>query len=82
MLDRARIKPIAEDPISDKNRIVILSERIQSPGKPLFDSVNLLCKVYLHFSSLVFLFQECYSFKLFFYRDIENRLLYENIIVL
>ncbi|CAL9762386.1 unnamed protein product [Musa acuminata subsp. burmannicoides] len=30
MLDRARIKPIVEDPTSEKNRLVILSEKIQN----------------------------------------------------
>ncbi|KAL3824960.1 hypothetical protein ACJIZ3_020989 [Penstemon smallii] len=31
MLDRPRIKPITEDPTSDKNRYLILSEKIQNP---------------------------------------------------
>ncbi|RWW81361.1 hypothetical protein BHE74_00010263 [Ensete ventricosum] len=33
MLDRARIKPIVEDPTSEKNRLVILSEKIQNSGE-------------------------------------------------
>lgn len=31
MLDRPRIKPITEDPASDKTRYLILSENIQNP---------------------------------------------------
>ncbi|XP_068648458.1 tRNA (guanine(37)-N1)-methyltransferase 2 [Aristolochia californica] len=31
LLDRARIKPITEDPSCEKNRLMILSERIQNP---------------------------------------------------
>ncbi|KAH6761467.1 S-adenosyl-L-methionine-dependent methyltransferases superfamily protein [Perilla frutescens var. hirtella] len=31
LLDRPRIKPVTEDPTSDKNRCVILSEKIKSP---------------------------------------------------
>lgn len=33
MLDKPRIKPITEDPASEKKRLVILSERVQNPGE-------------------------------------------------
>lgn len=33
LLDKARIKPITEDPTCEKNRYVILSERVQTSGK-------------------------------------------------
>jgi hypothetical protein len=29
-----RVKPVVEDPESDKNRLVVLSEKIQNPGMP------------------------------------------------
>ena len=32
LLDKPRVKPVVEDPESDKNRLVVLSERIQKPG--------------------------------------------------
>lgn len=32
LLDRPRIKPVTEDPTSDKNRYMLLSEKIQNPG--------------------------------------------------
>lgn len=32
LLDKARVKPITEDPSCEKNRYMILSERIQNPG--------------------------------------------------
>ncbi|XP_038890921.1 tRNA (guanine(37)-N1)-methyltransferase 2 isoform X1 [Benincasa hispida] len=31
LIDRPRIKPVTEDPTSDKNRYVILSEKVQTP---------------------------------------------------
>lgn len=33
LLDKARIKPITEDPNCDKNRYLILSEKVQNSGK-------------------------------------------------
>lgn len=36
MFDKPRIKPITEDPTSDKTRYVILSEKVQNPGKKSF----------------------------------------------
>lgn len=30
LLDKPRVKPVAEDPTSEKNRYMILSERIQN----------------------------------------------------
>ncbi|KAG9456706.1 hypothetical protein H6P81_001214 [Aristolochia fimbriata] len=50
LLDRARIKPITEDPSCEKDRLVILSERIQSPdlsGIPVekLDDLKTLCKI-------------------------------------
>lgn len=35
LIDRPRIKPVTEDPTCDKNRYVILSEKVQSTGKIL-----------------------------------------------
>jgi hypothetical protein len=35
LLDKARIKPITEDPTCEKNRYVILSDKVQNPGKKL-----------------------------------------------
>jgi hypothetical protein len=32
LLDKPRVKPVVEDPESDKNRLVVLSEKIQNPG--------------------------------------------------
>ncbi|KAG9442477.1 hypothetical protein H6P81_018331 [Aristolochia fimbriata] len=50
LLDRAQIKPVIEDPSCEKNRLVILSERIQSPdlsGIPVekLDELKTLCKI-------------------------------------
>lgn len=33
LLDRPRIKPITEDPTSDKTRYMILSEKVQNSGR-------------------------------------------------
>ncbi|KAJ7978840.1 tRNA (guanine(37)-N1)-methyltransferase [Quillaja saponaria] len=32
LLDKVRIKPITEDPTSEKNRLLILSEKVQNPA--------------------------------------------------
>ncbi|XP_039125817.1 tRNA (guanine(37)-N1)-methyltransferase 2 isoform X2 [Dioscorea cayenensis subsp. rotundata] len=50
MLDKPRIKPITEDPASEKKRLVILSERVQNPellGIPAqtLDALKLLCNI-------------------------------------
>lgn len=50
MLDRPRIKPITEDPTSEKTRYVILSERVQNPDLSDIPTKNLdelkkLCKI-------------------------------------
>ncbi|OVA08098.1 Glycoside hydrolase [Macleaya cordata] len=50
LLDKARIKPITEDPTCEKNRYMILSERIQNPDlsgipKETLDSLNNLLKI-------------------------------------
>lgn len=50
MIDRARIKPIIEDTTCDKNRLVILSERIQNPDlidipDDVLESLKTLCKI-------------------------------------
>ncbi|KVH88844.1 tRNA transferase Trm5/Tyw2 [Cynara cardunculus var. scolymus] len=50
MLDRPRIKPITEDPTSEKTRYVILSERVQNPDLSDIPTQNLnelkkLCKI-------------------------------------
>ncbi|KAI3714725.1 hypothetical protein L6452_21684 [Arctium lappa] len=50
MLDRPRIKPITEDPTSEKTRYVILSERVQDPDLSDIPTQNLdelkkLCKI-------------------------------------
>lgn len=50
MLDRPRIKPITEDPTSEKTRYVILSESVQNPDLSDIPSKNLdelkkLCKI-------------------------------------
>jgi tRNA (guanine37-N1)-methyltransferase len=29
-----RVKPVVEDPESDKHRLVVLSEKVQNPGMP------------------------------------------------
>ncbi|KAL7239827.1 hypothetical protein ACSBR2_005657 [Camellia fascicularis] len=50
LLDRARIKPITEDPTCEKNRYMILSEKVQNsdlsdiPGEKL-DELKELCKI-------------------------------------
>ncbi|CAD5177385.1 unnamed protein product [Musa acuminata subsp. malaccensis] len=50
MLDRARIKPIVEDPTSEKNRFVILSEKIQNSDLSeipsyVMDELKVLCNI-------------------------------------
>ncbi|KAJ3675397.1 hypothetical protein LUZ60_004439 [Juncus effusus] len=50
LLDKARIKPIVEDPECEKNRLVIFSEKIQNPDlseipEEIFNSLNKLCKI-------------------------------------
>lgn len=46
LLDKARIKPITEDPTCEKNRYMILSERVQTSGKKfLFFFYVLLMKI-------------------------------------
>ncbi|XP_057967990.1 tRNA (guanine(37)-N1)-methyltransferase 2 isoform X3 [Malania oleifera] len=50
LLDKARIKPITEDPTSEKNRYVILSERVQTPElsdipEQILDKLKELCKI-------------------------------------
>ncbi|KAH7855394.1 hypothetical protein Vadar_024339 [Vaccinium darrowii] len=50
LLDRARIKPITEDPTSEKTRYMILSEKVQNsdlsdiPGQKL-DELKALCEI-------------------------------------
>lgn len=49
LLDKPRIKPITEDPTCEKNRLVILSEKIQNPDLvdvpgQVLDSLKQLCK--------------------------------------
>lgn len=43
LLDKARVKPITEDPSCEKNRYMILSERIQNPGKSDILSLLFFC---------------------------------------
>lgn len=50
MLDKPRIKPITEDPASERNRLVILSERVQNPElleipAQTLDALKLLCNI-------------------------------------
>ncbi|RCV07191.1 hypothetical protein SETIT_1G224900v2 [Setaria italica] len=50
LLDKPRVKPVVEDPESDKNRLVVLSERIQKPDlsdmpQQMHDSLKQLCNV-------------------------------------
>ncbi|XP_076933243.1 tRNA (guanine(37)-N(1))-methyltransferase 2-like [Bidens hawaiensis] len=50
MLDRPRIKPITEDPTSEKTRYVILSEKVQSPDlsdipTQKLNELEKLCKI-------------------------------------
>lgn len=50
LLDKPRVKPVVEDPEGDKNRLVILSERIQKPdlsemSQQALDSLKQLCNV-------------------------------------
>lgn len=35
LLDKPRVKPITEDPTSERNRYMILSEKVQDSGKEL-----------------------------------------------
>ncbi|XP_062222830.1 tRNA (guanine(37)-N1)-methyltransferase-like [Phragmites australis] len=50
LLDKPRVKPVVEDPESDKNRLVVLSERIQKPDlsdmpEQVHNSLKQLCNV-------------------------------------
>ncbi|OEL20436.1 tRNA (guanine(37)-N1)-methyltransferase [Dichanthelium oligosanthes] len=50
LLDKPRVKPVVEDPESDKNRLVVLSEKIQKPDlsdmpQQTHDSLKQLCNV-------------------------------------
>ncbi|KAL6899371.1 hypothetical protein ACP4OV_006029 [Aristida adscensionis] len=48
LLDKPRVKPVVEDPESEKNRLIVLSERLQKPDlsempQQLQDSLKQLC---------------------------------------
>ncbi|XP_042411310.1 tRNA (guanine(37)-N1)-methyltransferase 1-like isoform X1 [Zingiber officinale] len=50
LIDKVRIKPIVEDPTSEKNRLIILSESIQNPDlseipSHLLDSLKDICNI-------------------------------------
>ncbi|KAL5771298.1 hypothetical protein ACOSP7_015452 [Xanthoceras sorbifolium] len=50
LLDKARVKPITEDPTSEENRYVILSEKVQNPDlsdipDQKLDELKKLCKI-------------------------------------
>ncbi|VAI46775.1 unnamed protein product [Triticum turgidum subsp. durum] len=50
LLDMPRVKPVVEDPGSDKNRLVVLSEKIQNPDlsdilEQVHNSLKQLCSV-------------------------------------
>ncbi|KAJ4761847.1 tRNA (guanine(37)-N1)-methyltransferase [Rhynchospora pubera] len=50
MLDKPRIKPIVEDPECEKNRLALLSEKIQNPDlseipEKILDSIKELCEI-------------------------------------
>ncbi|MCL7031072.1 hypothetical protein MKW94_006478, partial [Papaver nudicaule] len=50
MLDKPRVKPVAEDPSCEENRLLILSEQIQNPdlsGIPekALDALKSLCEI-------------------------------------
>ncbi|KAM7509466.1 hypothetical protein LguiA_019919 [Lonicera macranthoides] len=50
LIDRPRIKPITEDPTSEKNRYMILSERVQNPDlsdipSQKLDELKKLCEI-------------------------------------
>ncbi|KAG6488750.1 hypothetical protein ZIOFF_049999 [Zingiber officinale] len=50
LIDKVRIKPIVEDPTSEKNRLIILSENIQNPDlseipSRLLDSLKDICNI-------------------------------------
>ncbi|GJN21529.1 hypothetical protein PR202_gb09013 [Eleusine coracana subsp. coracana] len=50
LLDKPRVKPVVEDPESGKNRLVVLSERVQKPDlsdmpEQVYDSLKQLCNV-------------------------------------
>lgn len=52
LIDRPRIKPVTEDPTCDKNRYVILSEKLQTPELSEIPEMKLeelkgLCKIEL-----------------------------------
>lgn len=57
LLDKPRIKPITEDPTCEKNRYMILSERVQNSGKG-FSTVVYLCLCFLFESAFDILFVE------------------------
>uniref|UniRef100_A0A0D9YUP5 tRNA (guanine(37)-N1)-methyltransferase n=1 Tax=Oryza glumipatula TaxID=40148 RepID=A0A0D9YUP5_9ORYZ len=50
LLDKPRVKPVVEDPESDKNRLVVLSEKIQNPDlsdieEKVYDSLKQICNI-------------------------------------
>ncbi|CAL1359419.1 unnamed protein product [Linum trigynum] len=50
LLDKPRVKPITEDPTSDKNRYMILSEKVENPELPeipveKLDELKKLCEI-------------------------------------
>uniref|UniRef100_J3LEK7 tRNA (guanine(37)-N1)-methyltransferase n=1 Tax=Oryza brachyantha TaxID=4533 RepID=J3LEK7_ORYBR len=50
LFDMPRVKPVVEDPESDKNRLVVLSEKIQSADlsdieEKVYDSLKQLCNI-------------------------------------
>jgi hypothetical protein len=46
LLDKPRVKSVVEDPESDKNRLVVLSEKIQKPGMLLLGWTMSIAKLY------------------------------------
>uniref|UniRef100_A0A0E0CN34 tRNA (guanine(37)-N1)-methyltransferase n=1 Tax=Oryza meridionalis TaxID=40149 RepID=A0A0E0CN34_9ORYZ len=50
LLDKPRVKPVVEDPESDKNRLVVLSDKIQNPDlsdieEKVYDSLKQICSI-------------------------------------
>ncbi|KAG8060406.1 hypothetical protein GUJ93_ZPchr0002g25431 [Zizania palustris] len=50
LLDKPRVKPVVEDPESERNRLVVLSEKIQNPDlsgiePKVYDSLKQLCNI-------------------------------------
>lgn len=45
LLDKPRVKPITEDPTSEKTRYMIFSEKVQNPGKK---HVNVISFIYIY----------------------------------